>query len=305
MKIAFFGSPAFALPLLNKLHEEYGVQLVVAQPDKPVGRGLKLTSPPVASAAKELKIPLLQPQRLKGNAELAATLEGIDIAITCAYGKKLPLELLAIPRLGFWNTHTSLLPLLRGAAPIQWALIHGHSVTGTTIMKTDEGMDTGDILLQEELAILPHWDAQDLADHLSEQAATLMLSAIREHAKLQPIPQDHAAATHAPMLSKADGYVRWIDSAQRVVHRYRGVSIWPQTTAFWQDKRLKLTGLSVTKGSGKAGTVLSVDEFIVACGSDAIKIEAIQEATKKPMAASVWARTQGIKVGDQFNVESI
>lgn len=305
-RVAFFGSPAFALPVLEAIRAEFEVVLVVAQPDKPVGRGLKLTPPPVAARAAELGLPLAQPKKLRGNAEFAATLRdsGADVAVTCAYGKILPASVLQIPRSGFLNTHTSLLPRYRGAAPIQWALIGGESVTGTTIMQTDEGMDTGPILLQEPLPIAPEWTSLELSDALSAQAAALIVRALRDLDALQPRPQDEAQATHAPMLVKEDGFVRWQDSAQAVVDRYRGVAAWPQTTAFFGGRRLKLSGLSVTAGQGQPGQILGSgpEGLTVACGSGAVLIPTVQPEAKKPQPAPVWAQGQAVRVGARFDL---
>ncbi|WP_240740873.1 methionyl-tRNA formyltransferase [Deinococcus sp. Arct2-2] len=301
-RVAFFGSPAFALPVLDAIRAEFEVVLVVAQPDKPVGRGLKLTPPPVAAHAAALGLPLAQPRKLRGNATFEAQLRecGADVAVTCAYGKILPGSLLAVPRFGFLNTHTSLLPAYRGAAPIQWALIRGETVTGTTIMQTDEGMDTGPLLLQEALPIAPDWTALELADALATQAARLIVSALHDLPTLIPTAQDDSQATHAPLLVKEDGFVRWQESAQAVVNRHRGVAAWPQTTAFVGGSRLKLAGLSVVAESGgevdqtEAGQILRADgdALIVACGVGAVRIQTVQPEARKPQAAAQWWQAQ-------------
>ena len=305
-RVAFFGSPAFALPVLEAIRAEFEVVLVVAQPDKPVGRGLKLTPPPVAARAAELGLPLAQPHKLRGNADFAARLRdsGADVAVTCAYGKLLPASVLEIPRSGFLNTHTSLLPRYRGAAPIQWALIAGETVTGTTIMQTDVGMDTGPVLLQEELPIRPDWTSLELSAALSEQAAALIVRALRALGTLTPQPQDEARATHAPMLVKEDGFVRWTQSATQVVNRYRGVAAWPQTTAFFGGRRLKLSGLTLADGQGQPGEVLRADEggLTVACGTGAVRIVTVQPEAKKPQPAQVWAQGQGVEKGARFDL---
>ncbi|WP_229723346.1 methionyl-tRNA formyltransferase [Deinococcus aerolatus] len=308
LRVAFFGSPAFALPVLEAIRAQFEVVLVVAQPDKPVGRGLKLTPPPVAARAAELGLLLAQPDRLRRNADFAAVLRdsGADVAVTCAYGKILPASLLEVPRHGFLNTHTSLLPAYRGAAPIQWALIHGETVTGTTIMQTDPGMDTGPILLQEELPIAPQWTSLDLSDALAGQAARLIVTALERLGRggLPPTAQDDAAATHAPMLVKEDGFVRWTDSALAVVNRYRGVAAWPQTTAFLNGARLKLGGLSVGEGVGGPGEVVGMDAegLLVACASGAVRVQTIQPETRRPQPASVWATSAGAGVGTRFDL---
>lgn len=306
LKVAFFGSPAFALPVLEAIRAEFEVVLVVAQPDKPVGRGLKLTPPAVAARAAELGLALAQPTRLRRNEEFARQLRdsGADVAVTCAYGKILPASVLQIPRYGFLNTHTSLLPKYRGAAPIQWALIEGETVTGTTIMQTDEGMDTGPVLLQEELPIPADWTSLELSDALSRQAARLIVRALHSLDDLTPRPQDESHATHAGMLDKAHGFVRWADTAAQVVNRYRGVAGWPQTTAFLNGARLKLNGLSLTEGHGQPGEVLRVDDtgLTVACGVGAVHIRTVQPEAKKPQPAQVWAPAAGVHPGTRFDL---
>lgn len=305
-RVAFFGSPAFAVPVLDAVRERFEVVLVVAQPDKPVGRGLKLTPPPVAARAAEVGLPLAQPRKLRGNATFEARLHdsGADVAVTCAYGKILPGSLLAVPRYGFLNTHTSLLPKYRGAAPIQWALIGGETVTGTTIMQTDEGLDTGPILLQEELPIAPEWTSLELSDALSTQAARLIVEALSRLPDLSPIRQDDAQATHAPLLTKEDGFVRWTDSARAVVNRHRGVAAWPQTTAFLGGARLKLSGLTVAEGLGQPGEVLGVDAdgLTVACGEGAVRVATVQPEARKAQPAAVWASGAGVGRGTRFDL---
>ena len=315
-KVAFFGSPEFAVPVLDAVLEHFEVVLVVTQPDKPVGRGLKLTPPPLAAHAAGLGLPLAQPVRLKNNADFAAQLagSGADVAVTCAYGKILPASLLQVPRYGFLNTHTSLLPGLRGAAPIQWALIRGLAVTGTTIMQTDPGMDTGPVLLQESLPIGPDWTAPELAAQLQMQAARLIVQALYSLGALTPQTQDEAQATHARVLSKADGEVRWADTAAAVYDRYRGVHAWPQTTASFAGRRVKLNTLrpfgstgESTAGSlllGQPGEVLAVgrEGLAVACGEGAIELLTVQPETRRPMPAADWWRGAGASVGARFDL---
>ncbi|PYE55688.1 methionyl-tRNA formyltransferase [Deinococcus yavapaiensis] len=307
MKVAFFGSPAFALPVFEAVRAEFDVVLVVAQPDKPVGRGLKLTPPPIAARARELGLSLAQPQKLRKNAEFEEVLQssGADVAVTCAYGKILPGSLLRLPPHGFLNTHTSLLPKYRGAAPIQWALIEGETVTGTTIMQTDEGMDTGPILLQEALAIEPNWTNVELAGALSEQASRLIVRALRDLDHLSPTAQDDALATHARMLEKADGELRWTDAAQRVYDRYRGTFGWPGSFTAWKGKSLKVNTLRPASGRGEPGEVLTLgDGLVVACGEGAVELLTVQPEGKKPMNARDWWNGAGGKLGDRFEFSS-
>ncbi len=307
-RVAFFGSPEFAVPVLDAVLEQFEVVLVVGQPDKPVGRGLKLTPPPLALHAAALELPLAQPERLKNNLDFAEVLRrsGADVAVTCAYGKILPADLLQVPRHGFLNTHTSLLPQLRGAAPIQWALIRGLSVTGTTIMQTDPGMDTDPVLLQEELPVDPHWTAPELAAALQLQAARLIVQALGSLDALTPRPQDTQAATHAPMLSKQDGEVRWQDGAQAIYDRYRGVFAWPQTTASFAGKRVKLNTIRPLLGEviGQPGQILEVTprSVVVACGQGATELLMVQPESRKPMPAPDWWNGAAATVGARFDL---
>lgn len=304
-RVAFFGSPPFALPVLEAIRQHFEVVLVVTQPDKPVGRGLKMTPPAVAARAAELDLPLSQPQKLREESFKQQFRESqADVAVTCAYGKLLRPSVLKIPEYGFLNTHTSLLPKLRGAAPIQWALINGETVTGTTIMQTDEGLDTGPILLQEELSIQPEWTSLELSDALAEQASRLIVQALKDLPQLSPIPQDDQASTHAPLLTKTDGYVRWQESAQQVFDRYRGVAAWPQTTAFLAGKRLKMKGISMIAGQGEPGQILAIQEegITVACQQQAVLIKHIQPESRKMMDAYVWASGSGIQVGQKLDL---
>ena len=222
--------------------------------------------------------------------------------MTCAYGKILPAPLLAVPRYGFLNTHTSLLPHYRGAAPIQWALIRGETTTGTTIMQTDPGMDTGPLLLQEALTVAPDWTAPELAKALQAQAARLIVHALGSLETLEPRPQNDADATHAPMLSKADGDVVWQDSARTIYNRYRGVYAWPQTSATFAGRRVKLSAIRPVTGNGQPGEVIAVsrDGVTVACGEGALELLTVQPESRKPMPAADWWRGTGQGIGAKF-----
>ena len=307
-KVAFFGSPAFALPVLEAIRAEFEVVLIVAQPDKPAGRGNKLTPPAVASYARANNLTLTQPVKLRKNLEFEGLLRssGAEVAITCAYGKILPLGLLEVPRFGFLNTHTSLLPKLRGAAPIQWALISGETLTGTTIMQTDPGMDTGPIILQECLEIEPHWTALELSHALSRQASSLIVQALRDVDTLERVSQDNSKATHAPMLEKEDGEIRWTDSSADIYNRYRGVFAWPGTYTFQGGKRVKVLKLRPLEGSGKAGEILglSSEGVIVACGEGAIELLEVQPGNKGKMSALEWFKGFQVNVGNRFGKEN-
>ncbi|MBB6098225.1 methionyl-tRNA formyltransferase [Deinobacterium chartae] len=307
-KVAFFGSPAFALPVLEAIRAAHDVVLVVAQPDKPVGRGLKLTPPPVAARAAELGLALAQPARLRGNSEFAEQLRasGAEVAVTCAYGKILPTTLLEVPPHGFLNTHTSLLPKYRGAAPIQRAVMAGERVSGTTIMRTDAGMDTGPIVLQEMLEIDPHWTAHDLAEALSRQASRLIVQALNQLDELTDTPQDHGQATHAPMLEKEEGEIRWQDPARAIYDRYRGTYGWPGAYTFLDGKRLKVLELRPLeeRSSAAPGTLLGASErgARVATGQGGvIELLRVQPESKAALEGAAWIRNFQVAPGSRFS----
>ena len=308
MRVALFGSPAFALPVLEALRAHHEVALVVTQPDKGAGRGLKLTAPPVAERASELGLRLEQPAKLKKNEDFHALVRelDLDVAVTAAYGKILPESLLELPKHGFLNVHASLLPQYRGAAPVQWALINGEKETGVSIMQTDVGLDTGPVRLQESLVIEPEDDALTLFDKLSTLGAEALLEALEalEKGTLPCYPQDEGAATHAGLLSKEDGEVRWEDSAEEIHNRFRGVLAWPGTWTTWGGGVLKIHGLEAhhKAETGEAGRVLDVSDggVLVATGTGAVRLKAVQPAGKPRMDARAWANGYGVKVGDSF-----
>jgi methionyl-tRNA formyltransferase len=318
LRVALFGTPAFALPTLEGLHARHEVVLVAAQPDRPVGRGRALASPPVAERARALGLPLAQPERLRRDAafaELLASLD-LDVAVTAAYGQILPASLLAIPREGFLNVHASLLPRWRGAAPVQHALIAGDEVTGVSIMQTEAGLDTGPVRLVRERPIAPHDDAVTLQGALAQLGAEVLAEALERLAAgtLPSVPQDDALATLAPRLTKDDGRIRWAEPARSVLDRHRGVAGWPGS---WcriggadDGAVLKVHGLEIAPNAARVsaraaghGTVLAVDAdgLVIACGEGAVRLTEVQAAGKPRMGARAWANgariTQGVCLG--------
>jgi methionyl-tRNA formyltransferase len=310
LRVALFGTPGFALPTLEALHAHHEVRLVVAQPDRRVGRGMKAASPPVARRARELGLALAQPEKLRRDAAFQAELAALDldVAVTAAYGQILPAALLAVPREGFLNVHASLLPRWRGAAPVQHALIAGDAVTGVTIMQTEAGLDTGPIRLVRERAIEPDDDATTLLDALARSGAEAIVEALDLLAlgRLPSTPQDDAAATLAPRLTRDDGRVRWDDDARRVHDRHRGVAGWPGSWCLLGEHVLKVHGLEVAdaeRGEGpEPGTVLGSDAggVVVACGVGAVRLTEVQAAGKPRMPARAWANgarvTKGVRL---------
>ncbi|HSO19822.1 MAG TPA: methionyl-tRNA formyltransferase, partial [Desulfosarcina sp.] len=280
LTIVYMGTPDFAVPSLETLHGSgHTVLAVVTQPDRPKGRGRKLTPPPVKVAAEHLGIPVLQPETVRTDAfhrhmaELAP-----DLFVVAAFGQILPQTLLDIPKIGAINVHASLLPQHRGAAPIQWAIIEGDRETGITTMMMDAGMDTGDILLAEKTSIGPEETAAELHDRLSEMGArTLARTLARlQDGSLTRTPQDHEKATYAPMLKKTDGEIDWSQPAEQIERRIRGMTPWPGAFTFTDDMRLRIFKARVLDReiSVPPGTILECipGELRVATGKAALAI---------------------------------
>ncbi|MFA7459671.1 MAG: methionyl-tRNA formyltransferase [Trueperaceae bacterium] len=307
MRVAFFGSPAFALPVLDALLNHHDVRLVVTQPDKPAGRGLALHAPAAAKRARELGLRLEQPTRLKGNEAFHDLLEelALDVAITAAYGRILPASLLAVPRHGFLNVHASLLPRYRGAAPVQWALINGEAETGVTIMQTEAGLDTGPVRLQRRVSVEASDDAGSLLQRLSVLGAETLLEALSllGEGTLPLAPQNDAEATLAPPLKPEDGWIRWHDPAERVVSRHKGVSAWPGSSFEHAQQRVKVESMRVQDHIDDAGAApgtvlqLGADGLQVAAGTGAVLLETVKPAGKRAMAARDWANGRGVRKG--------
>ena len=233
------GSPGFAVPCLRALHGQHEVALVVSQPDKPAGRGGQLTAPAVKAAAQELGLPVIQPRSARtGELRDAMVTTGAELAVVVAYGKILPTPVLsALPR-GCINVHGSLLPRYRGAAPVQWAVIHGDAETGVSIMQLDEGMDTGPVYLERRVAIDPDETAGELLERLAPIGAQALIEVIAGLAAgtARAVTQDHASASHAPMLAKTDGAIDFRQPAAAVAARIRGVDPWPGAYAALRDR---------------------------------------------------------------------
>lgn len=303
LRVALFGSPAFAVPALERLHAQHDLTLVVAQPDRPSGRGLQMASPATVVRARELGIATYQPRRLR-RPEVAERLEDerLDVAVTAAYGKILSESLLAIPRHGFLNVHASLLPRFRGAAPIQWALIRGERETGITIMQTEAGLDTGPIRHVRRQAIAPDDDARTLFVSLAALGSEALGEALAllERGALPSVPQDHDAATHAPMLTRDDGRIRWGDTAEAISDRHRGVAAWPGSWFPFGEGSVKVHALEATEGAGRPGEILRFDDdgVAVACGAGAVRLDAVQPSGRARVSGRAWANGRRLRVGD-------
>ncbi len=290
MRIIFMGSANFAVPSLNALIDSpYNVVEVVCQPDKPAGRGLKVTGCPVAQAARDAGIPLYQPASAKRH-EVYEYLDELepDLIAVVAYGKILPKEILDIPANGCINVHASLLPKYRGAAPINWAIINGETETGVTTILMNERMDAGDILLSREVVIDELDDAVELEERLEQIGAQLLIDTIGaiEDGSVEPRPQDESRATYAPMLTKQDGLIDWSLSARTINNRVRGLLPWPvaYTNVKGNLMRIFEAHASDEKTGEEPGTVLaSKDHLAVATGDGILYILEVQLEGKKRM----------------------
>ena len=305
MRIAFLGTPDFALPSLRMLLEEgYEVAGVFTQPDKPVGRSGKLKAPPVKVFAQERGIPVCQPARIRSEEGLAA-LRALqpDLMVTAAFGQILSAENLAVPRLGCINVHGSLLPKYRGAAPVQWSVINGETETGVTTMLTDVGLDTGDMLVKKTVAIGPDETAGELFERIALVGAETLREtlALLEAGKLQPVPQVEAEATHCPMLKKEHGHIDWKKSAGQVHNLVRGVNPWPGAFALFRGEPLKIWRTRPAEGGGAPGEVLCSSPkqgLIAACGEGAVEVLELQAPGGKRMEARTYLRGKNIPEGE-------
>lgn len=302
MRILFFGTPEFAVPSLDAVAAEHEVALVVAQPDKPAGRGMKMQAPPVAMRARELGLPLLQPARIRNEEFLAEVARvGADAGVVIAYGKILPAALLAIPKHGFFNVHGSILPRWRGAAPIQRAIEAGDRETGVTIMRIDEELDHGPMLAIATTAIGPDERTPQLAKRLAGIGAEAMVRALRdvERGTAVETPQDHARATFAAKIDKAEGETRFEESARSIYDRFRAFDPWPGLFTIVGGEAVKLTDLRPAEGAGKPRTVLSIaEDVVIACGEGALRVLEMQRPGKPRTAAGAVARGLGWRVGE-------
>ena len=305
MKIVFMGTPEFAVPSLKALvgagHEICGV---FTQPDKPKNRGMKLQEPPVKEYALSIGLPVFQPAKVR-DGEALGILQALnpDLIAVAAYGKILPVDILALPRLGCVNVHSSLLPKYRGAAPINWAILNGEDETGV-IMYMAEGMDTGDILTQAKTPIGLNENAAQLFVRLADIGAGLLVETVAalEAGKVSPVPQDSARASYAPMLSKEQSPLDWTRSARQLHNHVRGLYPWPSALMVLDGIRCKVlqTALAGESGGKTPGTVLQADKkgLRVACGDgQALDILELQPNGKKAMSSPAFLLGHPISLG--------
>ena len=319
MRTVFMGTPNFAVPTLDALLDsEFPVVGVVTQPDRPRGRGKSVSPSPVKELAQAHSLPILQPEKMK-QPEFLKALEqwNPDVIVVTAFGRILPKIILELPPRGCINVHASLLPAYRGAAPIQWATIHGEPQTGITTMLMDEGMDTGAILLQEHVEIYPEETAGELAIRLARVGGGLLIKTLREWEAQQITPgvQDDTKATMAPLLKKEDGIIPWDRSAIDIVNRIRGLSPWPGAYTFYQEDRLTIwkaapepnedgdTSIS-TESPGKIIKAEKQD-LLVQTGQGLLAIKEIQAANRKRMSTEQFLSGYQLRSGVKLTAEPV
>lgn len=295
MRIVFIGTGEIGAPTLRALQKsEHELVGVVTQPDKPVGREQKITAPPIKAAISPATIPILQPPKIK-NAEAIEQIRALapDVIVVIAYGQILPRHVLDIPKLACLNLHASLLPRLRGAAPIQAAIAAGDRETGITVMYMDEGLDTGDMLLQRRIEISGNETGGSLHDRLAEIAPGALLEALQLliNGNAPRIPQDKASATYAPKLEREAGRIDWTEPAEVIERKIRAYNPWPGTFTQFNNKKLKIFSASIVDLHGKQGEILSKDtELVIGAGDRAVSLNEVQLEGKRRMSAAEFLR---------------
>lgn len=309
MTLLFLGTPAFAVPSLEKLLKSgHKVAGVVTQPDRPRGRCRTPQPPSVKELALSKSLPVFQPQKPSDPQFLSSIKQlDADCAAVVAYGRVLPKEFLALFRHGAVNLHASLLPKYRGAAPIQWALIRGETETGITVFELDEQLDHGPVLLQKKTPIKPEEDAATLALRLAEIGSRALIEALDliDTGMTSPVPQDDTQATLAPLLTKADGVIRWNLPASEIRNRVRGLQPWPGAVTRVGDKSLKILAATaveqpVSGTLGVPGTVVSASQqegLFVQTGEGVLRIDRLQPAGGSPMSAAEFLRGHPLPAG--------
>jgi methionyl-tRNA formyltransferase len=310
MKLVFCGTPEFAVPTLEAvLAADHNVELVVTQPDRPSGRGMELSVPPVKRTALLHGIPVVQPEKVKNNLEFRERLESIhpDAILVVAYGRIIPKWMLDLPPLGNINLHASLLPKYRGAAPIQWAIAMGEKETGATTMRIDEGLDTGDVLLQSVLSVEASQTSVDVFPLLAKQGAALMVETLAGLAAgvITPSKQDEALATLAPILKREDGAIDFARGAKEVFNRWRGFQPWPGAYTMLRGRKLVVSRMALAsqyESSGEPGEVrVENGRWFLACGSNTwIEVLEAQLEGKRRMPVADFLRGHALQSGEKI-----
>ena len=307
LKIVFMGTPDFAVPCLKTLNENYEVIAVITQPDRPKGRGQKLMPSPIKEYALEHNLTVLQPEKIK-TSETEEQLKKLapDLIVVVAFGQILSKAILDIPQLGCINVHASLLPKYRGAAPIHWSIINGETKTGITTMYMDVGLDTGDMILKEEVSISAKMNTGELHDTLMNIGAKTLLQTIKQIAEGSVVrnKQNDAKASYAPLLTKELERINWLLPAQEIYNLVRGLNPWPVAFSIFKGKKLKIWQTKVidTVATGEIGTVLSITEtgFTVQTGKGILEILELQPESKRKMTAKDFVCGNQIAINDKL-----
>jgi methionyl-tRNA formyltransferase len=309
LDLVFCGTPNFAVPTLEKLAVAgFRVQLVVTQPDRPKGRGLELVASPVKQSALKLNLPVAQPDRIKNNDGFRAQLTSLkpDAIIVVGYGRIIPQWMLDLPPLGNTNLHASLLPKYRGAAPIQWAIANGETVTGVTTMRIDAGLDTGDILLQQELPVAPEDTSETIAPRLAAMGADLVVETLRGlyAGSVHPRPQDNSLATLAPILKKEDGIVDFSRSAADIFDRIRGFQPWPGAHTKFRGKSLQIVRAQPASDALPCAELRwRAARLLVGCGQNtSLELLELQLEGKKRTSATDFVHGYRPQPGEKLGV---
>jgi methionyl-tRNA formyltransferase len=306
MRLVFAGTPGFAVPSLRALADAgHEIAAVYTQPDRPAGRGQRLQAGPVKQFALEHGLELRQPKSLRGEAQALSALRP-DAVVVVAYGLILPADFLRVPPLGCVNVHASLLPRWRGAAPIARAIEAGDEVTGVSIMRMDEGLDTGPVLGARAEPIREDDDAGTLHDRLADIGAELLIPTLAAWARgeITPRPQNEALASHAPKLTKAEAALHWYEPATALARRVRAFFPWPVAFCRHQDHRLRvLAARALPGGAGAPGEVLEASHagIDVACGSGALRLLRLQRDGSRPLPAAEFLRGYRLAAGDRLD----
>jgi len=302
LKIVFMGTPDFSVPSLKKLIDTYGVCAVFTQPDKPKGRGKKMAFSPVKEVALEHDIPVYQPIKLKDDVECIEKLKELnpDFIIVVAFGQILTQEILDIPKYACINLHASLLPMYRGAAPLNWAIINGEKVSGNTTMLMELGLDTGDMLLKNEVEITEHMTAGELHDLLMNSGGDLLVETIEGLVNKTITPEKQEGETfYAKMLNKETGRINWKSSAKDIHNLIRGLNPWPIAHTTYEDQSMKIYKSTVLneESNKEPGTIIKVDKegIRVSCLDGVLLIEKVQFPNGKPLTVEQYINGKPIK----------
>lgn len=309
MRLVYLGTPAFAVPTLERIVEAgHTVLAVVTQPDRPRGRGQHPAPPPVKESALRLGLPVEQPERVR-RPEVLEFLRGLapEVMVVVGYGQIIPQSIIDLAPLGIINVHASLLPKYRGAGPIQWAILNGETRTGVTTMRIDAGLDTGDMLLKAETEIAPDENAIELGRRLATLGADLLLTTLEglAHGTITPQPQNAAEASYAPLLRKEDGVLDWKQPAAALHNKVRGLQPWPGACTRFRGQTLHIWRSRPRSEQGATpGGFLSLKPPVVACGAGSLELLEVQLEGRKRMAAADFANGQRLADNDKLGAPS-